>query len=106
MVIGAGELTLEYKTTPLHNSNAREGNRTLVSSLEGVCSATALAFLNFVDEASTAPSFSRSKVLERAMRIELTYQAWKACVLPLNYARKIVVRIRKSQCGTIFNKFI
>ena len=25
------------------------------------------------------------------MRIELTYQAWKACVLPLNYARIFIL---------------
>lgn len=27
-------------------------------------------------------------LVERVMRIELTYAAWKAAVLPLNYTRK------------------
>ena len=27
------------------------------------------------------------KLMERVMRIELTYTAWKAVVLPLNYTR-------------------
>jgi hypothetical protein len=31
--------------------------------------------------------------MERAMRIELTLPAWKAGVLPLNYARKILSKI-------------
>ena len=34
-----------------------------------------------------APDFGLIKLMERVMRIELTYTAWKAVVLPLNYTR-------------------
>ena len=37
---------------------------------------------------------------KRAMRIELTYQAWKACVLPLNYAREISEKAGEGLCST------
>ena len=35
------------------------------------------------------PFRSSGKKIERVMRIELTYPAWKAGVLPLNYTRII-----------------
>ena len=40
---------------------------------------------------TTKTSRKNGRRLERAMRIELTLPAWKAGVLPLNYARVSIV---------------
>ena len=60
---------------------------------------------NFIPHA-TAPF----KKIERVMRIELTYPAWKAGVLPLNYTRVIsdtsgILSYISFKCKNFFNIF-